>query len=89
MDIEGMFPHSVNCKSCIVGKGTQLSFPDPCGRALQPGEILHIDACVDFPTPTPQSHQHVLSILDNATNFSFVYLMKKKSEALGCYKDAE
>ena len=53
------------------------------------GKLLHVDICGPFPTLTPQKHTSFIAILDNSSNYGFVGLLQKRSDAFSFYMDTE
>jgi hypothetical protein len=66
-----------------------LPFANAGHRATTVGELLHIDVCGPFPTLTPQKHSSFISILDDSSNFGFVGLLPKRSDAFQFYTNTE
>ncbi|POM77477.1 Rve domain containing hypothetical protein, partial [Phytophthora palmivora] len=52
----------------------------------EPGATLCVDLKTDM-TPDRLGHKHILTIVDHATNFNRVYLLRKKSDAEGHLED--
>ena len=88
VDFIGSFS-SDHCIPCLIGKRPQQPFTHNGHRALSPAGLLHIDTCGPFPTLTPQKHGSFLTILDDYSNFGYLGLLHKKSDAFKFYVQTE
>src|ERR1700678_3132834 len=69
------------CVACVVGKSPQRSYSSNGHRATQVAELLHMDLCGPFPVQAPREEKYFYSILDDKSNFGFVFGLKHKSDA--------
>lgn len=70
-----------HCVSCILGKFPSRSYPSRQNRASDHLELIHGDICGPFSVQTPGGYLYFLALLDDRSNFNYVGLLKKKSEA--------
>lgn len=69
------------CDSCMKGKATRNQFEmKTTPRSSRIGELLHCDVWGPFNIETINGEKYFLSITDDYSHFTFVYLMKNKSE---------
>ncbi|OWY99748.1 hypothetical protein PHMEG_00029202 [Phytophthora megakarya] len=78
------------CMNCAESTHGLTSVSMSCAKASaptdEPGATLCVDLNVDM-TPDRLGHKHILTIVDHATNYNRVYLLRKKSEAEGHLED--
>lgn len=78
---------TVPCDSCAVGKSTRLPFHESDTVYTTPLELVSTDVCGPMETPTPSGARYFLTVVDHATDYSVITLMKKKSEVSQHLKD--
>jgi hypothetical protein len=78
-----------HCIACIVGKSPQCPYSHNGNRALQVGELLHIDICGPYSVQTPDGKHYFYVILDDKSNFGFNHLLRLKSDVFLCYHPTE
>ncbi|KAL2884881.1 hypothetical protein HOO65_090176 [Ceratocystis lukuohia] len=72
---------SCNCRDCSLANITTTTKGKPTMRAENPLELVHMDVAGKFDIDPPEEGgQFVLSIVDNATSYSWTYCIKEKSE---------
>lgn len=70
------------CGKCAEGKLSKTKFPTTGGnRSKLPLELLHMDVCGPMDVPTPTGYRYFMVIVDDATRYTHVALLKEKSEA--------
>lgn len=69
------------CEACTLGKQHRLPFIASTSATHAPLELLHTDLCGPMPVPSTGGNTYFLTILDDFTNFSFVYPLSSKSDA--------
>ena len=77
------------CISCIVGKSPQKSYPLRGNRALNVGDLLHMDLCGPFPVQAPRGEKYFFTILDDRSNWGFTFGLHLKSDAFLHYRAME
>jgi transposase InsO family protein len=55
-------------------------------RHLAPLELVHSDICEMNGVLTEGGKRYFMTLIDDATRFCYVYLLKMKDEALNCFK---
>ena len=88
MDFKDHF--SASCPDCILAN--QTAKPHSGATSLltdKPYELVHIDVWSPAPVKSQQSHQYVLTILDDYTRTLRMFNMKAKSESKGIFKAFE
>lgn len=82
---DGILPQEENkcedelCEVCIMAKQTRKPFNTERTRATSPLEIIHTDVCYVEQT-TWDGMRYIVTVLDDYTHFTKVYLMKNKFE---------
>ena len=78
------FKHVVDCSPhysiCHLAEQKRLPFPISNYVSQCPFDLLHIDICGAFHLPTHGSFRYFLTIVDDYSRFTWVYLLKSKSD---------
>jgi hypothetical protein len=69
-----------DCKICPLAKQKRLPFPNNNNLSTSAFDILHVDIWGPYFVPTTHGHKYFLTLVDDATRTTWVYLMKLKSE---------
>jgi Integrase core domain len=77
------------CVSCIIGHYAQKPSLYHGHRASEAGDLIHMDITGPWPVRTPDRKCYFFAILDNAKSMGWGYLLAKRLEALGKYKEVE
>ena len=79
---------NLDCKACIIACATCLPMckPHVSIPAQNFRDKVHTDMWGPSKTPTKGRYHHFITFMDNATCFTLVYLMGKKSKAIKAYK---
>ncbi|OMO54213.1 Integrase, catalytic core [Corchorus capsularis] len=73
---------SINdCEVCHMSKMKRLPFPSSDSVSLSAFDLIHVDIWGDNYAPTFRGHRYFLTIVDDFTRHTWVFLMKHKSEA--------
>jgi Reverse transcriptase (RNA-dependent DNA polymerase)/gag-polypeptide of LTR copia-type/Integrase core domain/GAG-pre-integrase domain/Zinc knuckle len=79
----------IGCSGC--NKGKQLRKPHPKKdvnfRATEPLELVHVDLCGDIKPLSMGGCKYIFVIVDDFSRKSWVYLLKRKSEAIEKFKE--
>lgn len=76
------------CESCIKGKLTRQPFPKRSrSQTIEPLELVHTDLCGPIPTQTPGGRRYIMTMIDDYSRFTQIFLLKKKSQAGQVIKD--
>lgn len=81
------------CETCIISKQTRLPFLTERTKAIRPLEIIHVDVCGPLEVLTWDKKKYFLTVLDDFTHFTQVYLLQTKSDVeeilKNCIKQSE
>jgi transposase InsO family protein len=75
-----------NCRICFEGKITQITFPKNASRTENVLDLIHSDVCGPMNTQTPSGKRYILTLIDDCSRFTTIYLLKNKSEAFEKFK---
>nr|AAX96807.1 retrotransposon protein, putative, Ty1-copia sub-class [Oryza sativa Japonica Group]ABA92798.1 retrotransposon protein, putative, Ty1-copia subclass [Oryza sativa Japonica Group] len=75
-----------NCHSCVQSKQPRKPHKAAEERNLAPLELLHSDLCEMNGVLTKGEKRYFMTLIDDATRFCYVYLLKTKDEALDYFK---
>jgi hypothetical protein len=75
------------CDICHLAKQRKLPYDLSYIRASHCLELLHMDIWGPFSTPTPHGHKYFLTIVDDFSRFTWIILMKAKSETASKIQD--
>jgi len=77
-----------DCNSCIVGKHAGRPFtPLINKRATEQLELIHSEICGPMPVASFRGASYMLLFIDDATRFTSVYIIKRKSDVLDRFKE--
>lgn len=74
------------CVSCPMAKFTRLSFQNSSSHAKESFELLHMDICGPYKVPYKSKYRYFLTLVDDYSRNTWVYLLKLKSDALATLK---
>lgn len=70
------------CECCLEAKLTRSPFPSATEKkTTKILELLHTDVCGPISPPSYGGHRYVMTLIDDYSGYTRVYLMKQKSEA--------
>ena len=69
-----------DCNVCILAKQKRLPFPFYNKRAIHSFDLVHMDVWGPFSVPTTARHRYFLTIVDNASRATWIFLLRAKSE---------
>ncbi|MBW0534108.1 hypothetical protein O181_073823 [Austropuccinia psidii MF-1] len=72
---------SLRCSTCDLNKAHKLPFNHKFESASKPLDCAHIDVVGPISPPSVSGNQYFLTVVDQATSFKIVRLLKHKSEA--------
>lgn len=70
------------CITCPMSKFTKLPYPLSDSHAKQPFALVHIDIWGPYKEFTRGKYKHFLTIVDDNTRHTWIYLLQFKSDAL-------
>lgn len=77
----------ITCESCLKGKLARKPFPAVTERkATRPLDLVHTDLCGPMENTTPSGNRYFMTMIDDFSRYTVVYLLKNKSEAAGKIK---
>lgn len=69
------------CEDCVKGKMTRSPFPkESSGTSDAPLQLIHTDVCGPMQTMTPGKRRYALTLIDDYSRFTHVFLLREKSE---------
>ncbi|KAL4341001.1 hypothetical protein GQ457_08G015920 [Hibiscus cannabinus] len=71
-----------NCTICPLAKQTRLPFPTSTSRSVIPFELIHIDLWGPYRVSTHSHHRYFLTIVDDCSRMTWVYLLRVKNDAV-------
>jgi len=81
-------PKNFHCDTCSLAKSKRKSVPNKAApRSTAPGQITHMDIMGKINIrPFKGNHAFDLVLVDDATRYTTVYMLNRKSDALSCFK---
>ena len=75
------------CEGCMLGKQHMDFFPSrSTWRAQDPLELIHTDICGPMQVESHSGNKYFLLFTDDCTRMTWVYFLRNKSDAFGCFK---
>ncbi len=75
-----------HCKHCLIGKMHKLPFAHSQFQSTQPLELVHCDVWGPAPVNSCNGYRYYLLFVDDFSRFSWLFLLKSKSEVLNTFK---
>ena len=75
------------CESCLEGKMTKRPFLAKGERSKEPLQIVHNDVCGPLSVQARGGYEYFFTFIDDYSRYGYVYLMHKKSETFGKFKE--
>jgi transposase InsO family protein len=76
------------CESCIAAKMTRKPLPQQSeSRSEEVLELIHTDVCGPMQTSTPRGNRYFMTLIDDYSKCSVLYLLKNKSEVTAKVKE--
>ena len=79
-----LFSH---CKICHMAKQKRLPFVSHNNMSTNPFDLVHIDIWGPFNVSTPAGHRYYLTIVDDCTRATWVYLLCAKADVLTVFPE--
>jgi transposase InsO family protein len=70
----------VPCHPCLSGKQTRSRSTKPQTRAEKPFDLVHMDLG-GYYVPSPAGHRYFLGFVDDATRYTWAWLLKTKDKS--------
>jgi histone deacetylase 1/2 len=77
---------STFCAACCMGKAHRLHSPSSQTTYSTPLELVYSDLWGPSPSPSKQGYHYYISFVDAYSRFTWIYLLKSKSDALLIFK---
>jgi transposase InsO family protein len=74
------------CQSCVQSKQPRKPHKAAEDRHLAPLELIHSDICEINGVLTKGGQRYFMTMIDDASRYCYVYLLKTKDDALNCFK---
>lgn len=75
------------CDDCIIGKGHRTTFPKQSKtKTSQLLELIHSDVNGPLEVPSLGNSRYFITFIDDFSRWTTVFMMRKKSDALECFK---
>jgi transposase InsO family protein len=74
------------CQSCVQSKQPRKPHKTAENRHLAPLELIHSDICEMNGVLTEGEQRYFMTMIDDASRYCYVYLLKTKDEVLNCFK---
>ena len=75
------------CNVCIEGKLHKLPFNNSKSKTNAILDLVHSDVCGPMSIITPSKNKYYVSFIDDFSRYSFIYLLKQKSEVAEKFKE--
>ena len=75
------------CESCLKGKMTKSFFSTKGSRATEPLQLVHSDVCGPVSVQARGGFEYFVTFIDDYSRYGYVYLMQRKSETFGKFKE--
>ena len=75
------------CESCLEGKMTERPFSTKGERSKEPLQLVHSDICGLLSVQSRGGYEYFVTFIDDYSRYGYVYLMHKKSETFGKFKE--
>lgn len=74
---------SLVCESCIQAKMTRKPVPKKSdSRSTNVLDLIHTDVCGPMQTTTPGGNKYFMTVIDDYSRYTMVYLLKNKAEVM-------
>ena len=75
-----------DCEGCYLGKQSRLPFPKKSsGKKAKILDLVHSDVCGPMSVPSVGGSIYFSTFIDDHSNFTWVYMLKQKSEVGGVF----
>lgn len=75
------------CETCLKAKQTRAPFKGSGMQTKRALELVHSDVCGPVEIPTWDNKRYILTMLDDYTHFTVIYLLKNKYEVADTIKE--
>ena len=75
------------CESCLEGKRTKRPFSAKGERSKEPLQLVHSNVCSPLSVQARGGYEYFVTFIDDYSRYGYVYLMHKKSETFGKFRE--
>ena len=75
------------CESYLESKMTKRPFSTKGERSKEPLQLVHSNVCSPLSVQARGSYEYFITFIDDYSRYGYVYLMHKKSETFGKFKE--
>jgi hypothetical protein len=75
------------CEHCVKGKIQRSPFKSSLPISSRPLYRIYSDILGPMPVPTKSGFRYILTFINCHTRYNKIYLLKKKSDTLSCFKE--
>lgn len=75
-------PSDQVCITCHMSKFSKLPYALSDNHAVSPFELVHLDTWGPYRVQTKEKYKYFLTVVDDCTRFTWVFLMQQKSDYL-------
>ena len=75
------------CESYLEGKMTKRPFSSKGERSKEPLQLVHSDVCGPLSVQARGGYEYFITFIDDYSRYGYVYLMHKKFETFGKFKE--
>ena len=73
--------HNDVCETCLKSKLTRDPFPkESTTKTFNLLDLIHTDVCGPIQLPTPRGNRYILTLIDDFSRYTHIYLIRMKSE---------
>jgi transposase InsO family protein len=76
-----------DCEACVKGKHARSPFHPASKRATARLDLVHADICGPFPESLSGKGRYMLLFIDDATRFTWCFILERKSEAEARFRE--
>jgi transposase InsO family protein len=77
---------TINCEACSMSKSHRLPYQGSLPKSSHCLENIHFDLSGCINPPTSDGYKYYFKLTDHYSSHKFVYLLRRKSKALDCFK---
>lgn len=82
VDVKDISDTAQVCVTCPFAKFPKLSYDLSSSHAATVFELVHLDTWGPYKVPTREKHKYFLTLVDDCSRVTWVYLMQYKSDFL-------
>lgn len=68
------------CEVCLKAKQTRLPFQKSNSKSTEVLDLIHTDVCGPMQKESPSGKKYILTLIDDFSRFTIIYLLREKSE---------